>query len=257
MSADTQLAYRADGLPNANAPTIILLHSLGSDRSMWAPQVRAWGGAYHVVQVDLPGHGASRGAPPATLEAFAQAVLSVADAVNAARFHVVGLSLGGLVALQIALLAPERVRSLSACNTAAKIASAEFWQARIETIHSQGMAALADIALARWFSPDFGTRHPDWLASAQRTFRETDPEGYIGCCRVLASADLRAQVAKISVPTLLVGGTHDLSTPAAEAAWLHGQIPGSELTVFEAAHLSNLDREPEFTARLLCFLRGH
>lgn len=238
--------------------TVLLLHSLGSDRAMWTPQIDALSASYRVLCVDLPGHGASRGEVPTTLEAFARAVLAVADQADAARFHLVGLSLGGLTALQIALLAPERVRSLAACNTAAKIGSAEVWQTRIDAVRAQGMAALVDGVLARWFSPDFGARQPERLSAAQRTFAGTDPATYIACCELLAHADLREQVGRIALPTLIIGAEHDVSTPPHDAVWLSEQIRGSALTIVpNAAHLSNLDREDVFTPRLQDFLRAH
>src|SRR4051794_37848814 len=101
MTADAQLAWQADGLSSAAAPTIILLHSLGADRHMWSPQVRALAGAYHVVQIDLPGHGIAPRAVPSTLEGIARTILAAADAAGATRFHIVGISLGGMVALQV------------------------------------------------------------------------------------------------------------------------------------------------------------
>jgi len=250
-------AWEARGRP-AGAEAVLLLHSLGSDRAMWAPQIEALAASYRVLCVDLPGHGASRGTVPETLEPFARAVLAVADEAEVERFHLAGLSLGGLTALKLALLAPERVRSLAACNTAAKIGSAETWQARIDAVRAEGMAAQVDGVLARWFSPDFGARHPDWLAAARRTFCSTALDDYVACCRLLASADLRAEVGGIAVPTLVVGAERDVSTPASDAVWLRDHIRDSELMIVpEAAHLSNLDREDVFTPRLQAFLRAH
>jgi 3-oxoadipate enol-lactonase len=116
------------------------------------------------------------------------------------------------------------------------------------------MGALVDGVIARWFSPGFAERNPDRFAQARATLLATDPSGYAGVCAALRDTDLTDTVASISVPTLVVGGTSDQATPIEQARWLHGQIAGSRLVELDAAHLSNLDREPEFTAALDQFL---
>ena len=109
--------------------------------------------------------------------------------------------------------------------------------------------------LARWFAPGFADRHPDWFRDAQDVFAATDPAGYAGCCAALREADLRTMVAQIAVPTLVIGGELDLATPPADLEWLHQHISASELMILDhAAHLSNLDRDSQFTARLMEFL---
>ncbi|MEO7369635.1 MAG: alpha/beta hydrolase, partial [Ilumatobacteraceae bacterium] len=89
------------------------------------------------------------------------------------------------------------------------------------------------------------------------TFLATDPGGYAGVCAALRDADLRDMASSIATPTLVIGGTADQATPIEQARWLHEQIAGSRLVELEAAHLSNLDREPEFTATLDQFLGEH
>jgi 3-oxoadipate enol-lactonase len=121
------------------------------------------------------------------------------------------------------------------------------------------MDGICDAVVPRWFAPGFPTAQPARYQATVRTFRATDPAGYIGCCQALALADLRDQVASIGIPTLIVGGELDASTPPEQQRWLHTQIAGSELTIFErAAHLSNLDRPEDFTTRLRRFVaRAH
>jgi 3-oxoadipate enol-lactonase len=249
-----EIAWEAVG-PD-DAPVLVFTHSLGSDRSMWRPQVAALQDRYRVVVIDTRGHGRSA-APDGqySIEQLGNDVLQVADDSRAASFHYCGISLGGITGLWLAIQHPHRVRSLVAANTAARIGSADTWQARIDAIRAGGMEVIRETVIGRWFSPGFAASHPDWFAEANAVFAATNPIGYIGCCAALAVADLRDVVPSITVPVLVIGGSLDLATPPADAEWLHAAIGGSELTVFDgAAHLSNLDRHEEFTARLRRFL---
>lgn len=260
MTSDSQLvcAYESLGRAPGTAPTLVLSHSLGADRGMWRPQLDALAADYHLLLIDTRGHGRSRVPPgPYTLDMLTQDVLAVLDAADIERFHFCGISMGGMIGLMLALRAPTRVRSLVACNTGARIGTEASWQARIEAVEHAGMRGIRDAVLARWYGQDFAQKQPTLHAAIEQTFCSTDPAGYIGCCQALATADLRSEIASIRTPTLIVGGTHDLSTPPELAHWLHAQIAGSELTIFEgAAHLSNLDRPDEFSTCLCRFLRA-
>ncbi len=111
-------------------------------------------------------------------------------------------------------------------------------------------------SIARWFSPGFAERNPDRFALARETLLATDPNGYAGVSAALRDTDLRDVVGSIALPTMVIGGANDQATPIEQARWLHSQISGSRLIELDAAHLSNLDREPEFTASLEDFLAG-
>ena len=253
-SDGTQMAWTAHG--NAGAPAVVMMHSLGSNGSMWTPQISALSADFHVIAVDTRGHG--RSSAPAGdyhVDQLGADVLTIADHIGIEQFHAVGLSLGGQMAMWLALNAPDRVRSLVLANTGAKIGTHDLWQARIDAVTTDGMLSIRDAVLARWFAPGFADRHPDWFAEAQDTFAATDPAGYAGCCAALRESDLRASVGAIVAPTLVIGGELDLATPPADVEWLHRHISTSELMILDqAAHLSNLDREPQFTARLTQFL---
>jgi 3-oxoadipate enol-lactonase len=145
---------------------------------------------------------------------------------------------------------------LTLSNTAARIGAPELWDERIQIARSQGMDALVDGVIARWFSADFADRRPEQFAQARVTLLATDPNGYAGVCAAIRDSDLRDTVGSINVPTLVIGGTADQATPIEHARWLHEQIAGSRLVELDAAHLSNLDRDAEFTAALEIFLAG-
>jgi 3-oxoadipate enol-lactonase len=250
----TLIAYTDHG--DHDARVLVVMHSLGSSGSMWAPQIAALSERFRLLVVDTRGHGRSQAPPgPYDLSLLGNDVLAVADHAGADRFHALGLSLGGQMAMWLALHATDRVRSIVAANTAAKLGTDDSWGARIAAVSAGGTASVRDAVLDRWFADGFPDRHPDWFAEAQRVFSATDPVGYMGCCAALRDTDLRDSVAAISTPTLVIGGDVDVATPPEQATWLHEQIGSSELTIFErAGHLSNLDRAEAFTERVLQFL---
>jgi 3-oxoadipate enol-lactonase len=249
----TRVAYAVAGRPWR--PALILTHSLGSDHRMWEPQVQALKSQYFIVSIDNIGHGESDvPAGEYSLADMATAVLAVAQAAELERFHYCGLSVGGITGQWLGIHHPDRLLSLTLSNTAAKIGAPELWNERIHIARTDGMSALVDAVIARWFSPDFPEREPDQFAQARSTLLATDPNGYAGVCAALRDADLTGAIGSITAPTLVIGGTSDQATPIEQARWLHTQIEESRLVELEAAHISNLDRETEFTAALDQFL---
>jgi 3-oxoadipate enol-lactonase len=249
----TRIAYFTAGRPWR--PALVLSHSLGSDHRMWDPQVQSLKSQYFIVSIDNIGHGESD-VPPGdySIADLAAAVLAVADAAELERFHYCGLSVGGITGQWLGVHQPDRLISLTLCNTAAKIGTPELWQERSITARDQGMSALVDGVIARWFSPGFADEHPEQFAQARATLLATDPNGYAGVCAALRDGDLRDAVGAITVPTLVIGGLTDQATPIEQARWLNEVIVGSRIVELDAAHLSNLDREAEFTAALDQFL---
>jgi 3-oxoadipate enol-lactonase len=249
-----RIAYRVSG--PTDGPGLLLTHSIGADRSMWSPQIEALAGDYRIVSVDSRGHGESGSPPgPYRLEMLAGDVLGAARAAGLGRFHLAGLSMGGQIAFWVAAHRPELLLSVTAANTAARIAAEDFWNARIEAVRDGGMGAIRETVLARFFSPGFAAAHPDWYARSEEVLLSTDPEGYAACCAALAASDLGGVVNSIRVPTLLIAGELDVATPPAEMERLHTAISGSRLRVLEgAAHISNLDQSEAFTDELAGFL---
>jgi 3-oxoadipate enol-lactonase len=240
-----RLATRSDGPPDAEP--VLFLHSLGCDLSMWEAQAQALAGPFRVLRFDMRGHGAS-GAPAGeyTMERLACDALAVLDAANAERAHVCGISLGGVAAQWLAIHAPDRVNKLVLANTAARIGTYESWQARRDAVLQQGLEAIADQVLARFFSEDFRAASPGVVDDFQRILRRTDPQGYTACCAELQRCDLRNELSRVTAPTLVIGGTLDGSTPPAEAQALASLITGARLVMLESAHLSNVEQPEAF-----------
>ena len=252
----TRIAYSMAGRPWR--ASLILTHSLGSDHHMWDQQVHALKDQYYIASIDNIGHGESD-VPSGdySIADMAASVLAVADAAELDRFHYCGLSVGGITGVVLGAQHSDRLLSLTLSNTAARIGAPELWEERIQLATTQGMDALVDGVIARWFTADYAEREPERFGRARSTFLATDPGGYAGVCAALRDADLRDMASSITTPTLVIGGTSDQATPIEQARWLHDQIAGSRLVELEAAHLSNLDREPEFTANLDQFLGEH
>ncbi len=249
-----RLAYRIDG-PD-EAPTLVLLNSLGTDLRMWDPQVALLSHTLRIVRYDYRGHGSSDvPAGPYTLERFGLDLLALFDRLDIERAHICGLSLGGMVALWVAATYPNRVIRAVFANTAARIGSPESWEARIEAVRTGGMRAVRDMVLARFLSEGFRRNHPEVARQLGEMLEATDPRGYMAACAALREADLRTRLAGIHIPSLIIAGGLDESTPPSQARELHAAIPGSELLVLSnVGHLSNVEQPEQFSRDVLDFL---
>lgn len=256
LNSVTPLRLHCASTGPLDAPAVVLLHSLGTDHSLWNAQARGLERDCRVLAMDLRGHGKSpapRG--PFTLADLALDVIATLDAAGLARVDVAGISLGGQVALWLACHRPDRVNRLVLANTAARIGTPLLWLDRIRAVREQGMGGLCEAVLSRWTSPTFAERDPRAAAHLAATFRSTSADAYTACCELLATTDLGPAVANVSTPTLIIAGGRDVATPVADSTWLHAAIRGSSLRVLdEAAHLSNLDQPEAFTACLRDFL---
>jgi 3-oxoadipate enol-lactonase len=228
--------------------TLVLCGSLGSTHEMWEPQLPALSARFapdlEVVRIDHPGHG---GAPLGDVHEVEDLARRVLETVEADSFSFVGLSLGGAVGMQLALSAPERLDRLVLCCTAARFGDPELWVERAALVRAEGVEAVVDLVLPRWFSPGF----PD-LPRYRAMFLSTDPEGYAHCCEALARWDAREDVARIAAPTLVVSGADDPYPPAEYGALLAERIPGARYEVIPGArHLANVEHADEFNRLLL------
>ena len=248
-----RLAYEVTG--PADAPPLVLSNSLGTDRSLWDAQMPAFAERFRVLRYDARGHGAS-GVPEGDydIERLGRDVLSLMDAVGFARAHMCGVSIGGLTTLWLGVHAPERVNRLVLANTAARIGTLATWTERMSIARDQGLNALADATMGRWFTERFQAAAPATIARFRATMVGLPRVGYLGCCAALRDADLRREASSTQAPALVITGTHDVATPAADGTWLQEQIPGAELEEFDAAHLSNVEQASAFTERVLTFL---
>jgi 3-oxoadipate enol-lactonase/4-carboxymuconolactone decarboxylase len=251
MNADVEtpagrLHYRVDG--PAAGPPVLLINSLGTTMDLWSAQAATLSDAYKVIRYDARGHGASS-VPPGeyTLDDLGRDAVHVLDAAGAETAHVCGISIGGLTAMWLGINRPQRLRSLVIANTAARVGTAERWTERIAKVRNEGMKAIADLAIGNWFTPAFRDREPGTIERFHRMVASIDPDGYVGCCAALRDADLREAIGGIGVPSLVVGGDQDPSTPLADAEFIAAAIHGSTLLTLSAAHLSNVECADSFS----------
>lgn len=247
--------YCYDGPPDG--PLLVLSHSLGTDHSMWEPQIPAFAQVFRVLRYDSRGHGASAVPPgPYTIGELGQDVLDLYDALGIGQAHFCGLSMGGMVGMWLAANAPERVERLVLCNTAARLGPPQLWDARIEGIRAGGMAAIAPAVVARWFTAAFMRGSPEVIAQMEQIMANIPAEGYIACCEAIRDMDQRAILPNIRAKTLVIAGELDVSTPPSDGHFLASSIPDATYVELAAAHISNIEAADSFTGVVLRFLLG-
>ena len=245
--------YRLDGA--ADAPIIVLSNSLGTNLAMWDAQIPALAQKYRVLRFDSRGHGLSGVAPgPHTIAGLAQDVVGLLDALQIPTAHYCGISVSGLIGQWLGIHAAKRFKSLTLCNTAARIGTADGWNTRIAAVKDGGIAPIANGVVARWFTEDFAKRAPAQVEAARQMLLHTPPEGYAATCAALRDEDLREAISRVSLPTLVISGTHDAATTPADGRFVAEKIPGAQYLELNAAHLSNIEAAEPFTAALLKFL---
>lgn len=229
---------------------VLFLNSLAADTSMWSGVRRRLTGRRNVC-FDARGHGRSDVvAGDCNVEDLGRDALAVLDTVGIERAVLCGLSLGGLVAIQVAALARDRVAGLVLANTAVSFPPAGMWRERSEAARSGRFDTLIAPTLERWLTPGFAKADPEAAAAVRAMIGRTPPEGYAACCAALAQADLGDALAGYGGPVLLLAGRYDPSTPPARAKEMKALAPQARLVELEAAHLSAVEAEAAFAAAL-------
>ena len=239
-------------------PVLVLSHALGCDLGMWDGVAQRLAARFTVLRYDHRGHGAS-GAPPGPwpMEALADDAVALIEAQAAGPVHFVGLSMGGMTGQALAARRPELLQSLVIANSAQHYddAARALWAARVQTVRTQGVAAIADGAMQRWFTPEFrsgagATRVAELRARLERMAAEP----YAAACQAVAGIDFRQSNTRIACPTLVIAGTRDEATPVALSEDMARAIPGAQLATLEAAHLSAVEQPEAFAAQVQAFI---
>jgi 3-oxoadipate enol-lactonase / 4-carboxymuconolactone decarboxylase len=239
-----------------DAPVIVFSTSVGATLEMWDPQVRAFEDRYRVLRYDTRGHGRSQVKEGrASIEDLAEDLAGLLDALGIAKAHLVGLSLGGMTGQALALRRPEKLESVVLMATSAYLPPAEAWTQRATTVRAQGMEAIADVVMGRWFTPTFAQRAPEVVAETRKRFVAHKPEGYAICCEAIRDMDLRPSIGAIRTPTLILAGADDPATPVPMMEDIRSRIPDAELIIVpRAAHLLNIERPEVVNAHIAAFL---
>lgn len=243
-----------------SAPVVCLSHSLACSGMMWDPQMPLLSERFRVLRYDTRGHGDSD-APdgPYSLDQLADDAVAMLDVLDIGQVHWVGLSMGGMIGQNLGLRHPDRLASLTLCDTLAVVPDEAqgIWEDRIQTAQSRGMAPLCDATLARWFTPAYRQRRPPAFESIREQILATPVSGYVGCCQAIRRIDYLDRLDRIRLPTRLIVGADDPSTPPSASEAIHRRIRGSSLVVIDdAAHLSNVEQPEAFSDAVLGFLRS-
>ncbi|WP_407566423.1 3-oxoadipate enol-lactonase [Streptomyces sp. 184] len=234
---------------------LVLGPSLGTSTAVWDAQVPALAQVFRVVRWDLPGHGRSPAGPfgaGGTVAQLARLVLGIADALGVDRFHYAGISLGGAVGTWLAAHRPDRIDALALVCTSARFGPPARWRERAALVRAKGTAPLADTAAERWFTPEFAAGGAPAVRTLTAALRAADPAAYAACCDALAALDLRPDLHRITAPTLVVAGRHDVATPPAHARALADGIAEAALVELpRTGHLAPVERPEAVLAALL------
>jgi len=245
--------YTIDG--RDDAPAVLLIHSLGTSHALWDAQLPTLVDRFRLIRYDARGHGKSS-APPGefTIEQLGRDALAVLDATGVQTATICGVSIGGLTSIWLGQNAHDRVSRLVLANTAARIGTSDVWSERMQFVRESGIEIAAEQAIPRWFTDAFCEEHPDIVARFLAIARSCPLDSYIAACAALRDADLRRDLHRVTVPTLVVAGSKDESTTVADGAYLRDNIPEARMEVLDASHLSNVERSAEFSALLDEFL---
>ena len=242
-----------------HTPIVMLCHGLAGNLSMWDSQTRALAASYRVLRFDNRGHGSTEAtAPPYSIELFVQDTRCLLDALGIEQVHFVGASLGGMIGQLIAVQSPERLKSLTLVATLSHMPPPEMWDERTRVAREEGLEALVDMFLKRWFTPEFRTRYPGSLEPIAQAVLNTPLDGFLGACAAIKAMNQTALLPRISVPTLVLGADHDPGVPVTETESIHKAIDDSEMLIVSGArHLFCVEQADRFNATLLNFLRRH
>lgn len=248
-----RLYWRLEG--EVDRPPLVLLNSIGTDMALWDAAAPHLLPVFRLLRIDMRGHGASD-APEGdySLAMLAEDVAAVMDAASIDQAAVAGVSLGGMVAMELALARPERVSALALICTSATM-DAGAWQDRIDKVRTGGTLAIADLAMQRFLSPAFAAAQPAIAESVRRGLIDMADDGYAGAGMAIRDMKLAHRLLELRVPTLVVVGDQDVSTPfAGHGEYLLATIPGAQLVRLDCGHLAPLEAPVSLAAALRGFL---
>ena len=232
---------------------VMFANSLGTDLRVWDALLEKVPNDLRIVRYDKRGHGLSDCPPaPYDMNTLTDDAEAVAEALNVRDITFVGLSIGGLIGQGLAARRPDLVKALVLMDTGAKIGTPEMWQDRIDALRADGLEAMADAIMQRWFMPEF--RNSEAVAPWRNMVTRTPLEGYIGCSAAIAATDLTGVTPNIRCPVLALVGAGDKATTPDLVEWT-AKLCNAEFHVIpNAGHLPCVERPDETAAAILAFL---
>ena len=245
---------------NSEKPTIVFSNSLGSDLNMWNPQVEFFKNDYQLVLYDKRGHGKSSPIQgPYNFDMLENDVISIMDELNITTAHFVGLSMGGMTSLGLALKYPDRFNKMVCCAARADMPppAIESWDQRMAVVEEKGTEGVVQGSIERWFSDEFrnDSSNSDIINKAGEMIKSTSVQGYIGSCNAIKGLDYLRELAKIKKDFLFVSGENDVGAPALAMEEMHHLTVNSKYVCIPGvAHVFNLEKPNETNKILSDFL---
>lgn len=238
---------------------VVLSHALGMDVHLWDGLARSLAAqSCEVLRYDHRGHGQSAApAGPYSMDDLVDDAARVVREWGRGPVVWVGLSMGGMVGQGLAARHPDLVQALVIANSTSWYPQAAhaMWAQRIAAVEAQGLAAIADAVMGRYFHEDFRAAYPEVEAHARATLLRTDPQGYVACCHAVAKVDWRAALPTLACPVLVIAGARDQGAPVAMSEAIVQARPGAQLVVLEnASHISVMEEPQAFEQTLREFL---
>ncbi|MGO2006535.1 alpha/beta fold hydrolase [Vreelandella alkaliphila] len=253
------VAYRLLG-SDVN-PLIVLAHPLGMSQAVWDDIIPALLPRYRVLTWDLPGHGASQAASGAQITPadLAAEALALAELAAAERFHFAGTSIGGVVGQQLIAEHSDRLLSATLTNTGAVIGNPDLWNTRAGRVRQEGLAAMSEEIVPRWFAPQAFEASPALKAGWCVQMGRGDDESYAQLCEMLGRNTFSGKLSGKNAPhefrVQLFGGSEDMATPPATLEALAAELDGAPLEIFDGVgHVPSVEAPVLFAQKLIAVL---
>jgi 3-oxoadipate enol-lactonase len=256
-SNSNQIAYSIEG----EGSWLVLSHSLASNMDMWKPQIPLLSQYFKILRFDTRGHGQSLAtADPYTLDELAQDVFELFQYLEIKKTHWIGLSMGGMIGQTLALKFPNLFESLVLADTTSKRPenAKQMWGERIAKAKAEGMAAMVDSTLKRWFDEDFRATNFSIIQEVAHGIQSTSVSGFAGCCAAISDINNFDRLQEITCPTLIMVGERDHGTPPQMAREMKEKMPAADYyEIPKAGHISNIEQPIIFNQHLTNFYRKH
>ena len=228
---------------------LVFINALGTDLRIWDGVVTHLTNRHPILRFDKRGHGLSDCPPaPYSIRDFSSDLFGLLEQLGISQTILVGISVGGMIALDFAASWPERVHSMVLCDTAPVIGTADLWNERINKLRADGMGSMAEAILARWFAPTFKEKSPAAYQGYYNMLTRMPVEGYTGTCEALRDADLTQATRTIEAHTLILCGTEDVSTPPDLVRGFVELMPDAEFQEIPGAGHSSCVEQPDLVA---------
>lgn len=247
--------YKITGTPNS--PVLAFSNSLGTDMGMWEELIPNLLPYFRVLQYDTRGHGGSEITDDSyTIDLLGNDFVALLDELKIDKVYFCGLSMGGLIGQWLGIHHPKRLLKLILSNTDSKIGTVENWNDRIKTIQNEGMQAIVEGTMERWFTDDFRKNNPNRITEIKSVFTKNNALGYTNSCAAIRDADFRNDLHKITTETLVITGIEDAVTNVEQAELLANTIPNASLKILPARHLSATELPENYAQVLIDFIVG-